>query len=71
VIEEMAVKGPAAGCIGGDEIAEEFARFDVDRVLVGTVVAMSIVELAPEPVQMDRCSIIESLISTKRTRSSR
>ena len=46
--------GPAAGRISGDEIAEPFARFDVDRVFVGAVFALPVLELAPEPMQMDR-----------------
>src|SRR6516165_5028986 len=54
LVKEMAVKGPAAGRIGGNEITQSFAWFDIDRVLVGTVVAMPVLELAPESVQMDR-----------------
>src|SRR6516162_4187056 len=54
VIKEMAVKGPAAGHVGSDEITQPFAWFDVDRVLVGTVFAVPVLELAPESVQMDR-----------------
>src|SRR5215471_2049011 len=54
VVEEMAVKGPAAWRIGGDEITEAFARFDVDRVLVGTMFAVPVLELTPQPMQMDR-----------------
>src|SRR5207249_10154573 len=54
VVEEMTVKGPAAGHVGGDEIAQPLARFDVDRVLVGAVGAVPVIELAPQTVQMDR-----------------
>src|SRR5215471_9348000 len=54
VVKEMAVKGPAAGRVGGDEITQSFAWFDVDRVLVGTVFAVPVLQLAPESVQMDR-----------------
>src|SRR6516165_11404206 len=54
VVEEMAMERPAAGRIGGDEITEALARFDVDRVLVGTVFAVPVLQLAPQPMQMDR-----------------
>src|SRR5215813_3397298 len=50
----MAMIGPAAGLVGGDEIAELLAWFDVDRVFVGTIVAVPVLELAPEAMQMDR-----------------
>src|SRR6516225_1100447 len=50
----MAMKGPAPGRIGSDEITEALARFDVDRVLVGTVFAVPVLQLAPQPMQMDR-----------------
>ena len=64
--------GPAAGGVGADEIAQLLTRLDVDRVLVGPERTMPVLELAPQPVQMDiGCSIIVSLISTKRTRSPR
>src|SRR6516165_3901892 len=54
VVEEMAMERPATGCIGGDEITEALARFDVDRVLVGTVFAVPVLQLAPQPMKMDR-----------------
>src|SRR5215813_6558523 len=50
----MAVKGPAAGLVGGDQIAQPLARFDVDRELEGLILAMPVFELAPQSVQMDR-----------------
>src|SRR5262245_30844995 len=50
----MAVVGPAAGLVGGDEITEFLARLDVNRMLVRTVFAVAVFELAPEAVQMDR-----------------
>src|SRR6516225_4703721 len=50
----MAVKRPAAGRIRGDEITEALAGFDVDRVLVGSKFPVPVVELAPQPMQMDR-----------------
>src|SRR5215813_11293932 len=54
VVEEMAVKGPAPGLVGGDEVTEALARLDIDRVLVGAVFAVPVLQLAPQPVQMDR-----------------
>ena len=45
---------PAAGRIRGDEIAEPVAGLDIDGVLVGAVFALSVLELDPHPVQMDR-----------------
>src|SRR5260370_2927097 len=50
----MAVVRPAARYVGGDEIAQPFAWLDVDRVLVGAVLTMPVLDLAPQPVQMDR-----------------
>src|SRR5215469_10506203 len=45
---------PSARARGGDEITQALARFDVDRVLVGAVFAVAVLQLAPQPVQMDR-----------------
>jgi hypothetical protein len=50
VIKEMAVIGPASGLVGGDEVTQALARLDVDRVLVGAVFAVPVLELAPETV---------------------
>src|SRR6516165_6618727 len=50
----MAVIGPASGFVGRDEITETFPGLDVDRVLVGPVFAVPVLELAPEAMQMDR-----------------
>src|SRR6516162_4208367 len=50
----MAVKGPAAGYVGSNEITQPFTWFDVDRMLVGAVFAVPVLQLAPESVQMDR-----------------
>src|SRR6516162_10129673 len=50
----MAMIGPASGLIRSDEIGQFLARLDVDRVLVGAVFAVAVLELAPEAVQMDR-----------------
>ena len=46
--------GPAPGLVGRDKITEALARLDIDRMLVGTVFAVPVLELAPEPMQMDR-----------------
>src|SRR6516225_10919653 len=50
----MAVIGPAPGLVGRDEITETLPGLDVDRVLVGAVFAVPVLELAPEAMQMDR-----------------
>src|SRR4051794_40944868 len=54
VIEKMAVIGPAPGLIRRHEIAQPLTRLDEDRVLIGAVVALAVLKLAPQPVQMDR-----------------
>src|SRR6185437_14334507 len=53
VVEEMAVKRPAAWLIGGDDEADCLPRLDVDGVLTGPVLAFAVFELAPKPMQMD------------------
>src|SRR5215831_19338997 len=54
MIEEMAVIGPAPGGVGADQIAQLLPGLDIDGVLVGSKLAVPILELAPESVQMDR-----------------
>ena len=71
VIEEMAVEGPAAGLIGGDEITQALAGLDEDGVLVGPEVAWPFSSSLQSPCRWIGCSIMVSLISTKRTRSPR
>src|SRR6516164_4937102 len=50
----MAVIGPATRYVGGYEITELLTRLDVNRVLVGPVLAVPVIELAPQAVQVDR-----------------
>ena len=45
--------GPTPGLICGDEIGEPFARLHQNGVLVGSIIALAVIELAPETVQMD------------------
>src|SRR6516165_2847405 len=50
----MAVVGPAAGLVGGDEVTQLLARLDVERVFVRSILTVPVLQLAPEAVQMDR-----------------
>src|SRR6476620_7322142 len=53
VIEQMAVIGPPADCVGRDEIAESLRRLHVDRVLANEHSGVRPLYLAPHAVQMN------------------
>ena len=48
------MKRPAAGFVRGHEKGQPFARFDKDGMLVGAIVALPVVQFAPQPMQVDR-----------------
>src|SRR5262245_42428076 len=50
----MAVECPLARGVGTHQETQSFTRLHVDRVFVWTKVAVPVLELAPQPVEMNR-----------------
>jgi len=54
VIEEVAVIGPTAECIGGDRVAQALCRLNRQRMLTHLEFSLLIQQFTPHSVQMDR-----------------
>src|SRR5690606_14762899 len=56
VVHEVAVVGPAASGVGGDQVADGGARLHKNGVLAGNVIRIAGFQFAPHAMQVNRVS---------------